>query len=84
MATTISITVGALSARRTFQNDSKARDTLLAYHENLNLDGDTNAEKLAAVLDHWIADARQKARQEHMEQARDAAATEADTLYGFE
>lgn len=84
MASTISISVGALPASRTFQNDQKVRDTLLAYHTNLRLGGTTNAEKLAAILDYWIADARQKARQGHMEQARDNAATEADTLYGFE
>lgn len=84
MASTISISVGALSASRNFQNDQKVRDTLLAYHTNLQLGGSTNAEKMAAVLDYWIQDVIEKARRGHTEQARDDAAGEAATLYGFE
>jgi hypothetical protein len=79
--------VGQLEATRTFQDDAKVRAALLKYYETLGLldeEDQTNAEKLAAVLDYWIDEIRARAKRRHMDEAREAARAEADALYDFE
>ncbi len=54
MATTISISTGALSASRTYQNDAAAQAILLRFAANIDATG-TNAQKLQAIVDWCVA-----------------------------
>ena len=86
MSTTISIATGALSASRTFANDTKAQATLLEFYQSQRLGpaNATAAQKLTAVVDHLIEHIVRKARLQYVEEARATAETGAETTYGFE
>lgn len=83
MATTISIQVAGVTASRTFANDSKAQATLLAFHTAFGLGGDTNQEKLLAIVDWFAGFVRDKAVLKHVENARATTESEANNTYGF-
>ena len=86
MSTTISISTGALSASRTFANDTKARATILAFYQAYNLGpmDATPTVKLQAVVDYLVSLLADKAQQLYVEQARASATAGAKTTYGFE
>jgi hypothetical protein len=87
MASSIFIQVGALTSSRTFvATDVKIRDTLLKFYEKYNLGpaGDTNQQKLDAVLDWFVNSVRNVAKEAHVDEGRAALETEADTLYPME
>lgn len=86
MSTKISIQIGALTAERTFANDTKASATLLAFYtaNNLGPADATNRQKLEAIVD-WVVDhVRAKAIVRHIEDGRATVEDEAKAAYGFE
>lgn len=86
MSTIISIQSGALTASRTFANDTKARTILLAFYAEYGLGpaSATNQEKLQAVLDWFVTHVALKAAHRQLEQTRDAARTQAEQDNTFE
>lgn len=83
MATTLSIATGPLTSQRTFNDDTKAQATLLAFYSAFRLgpESATPQEKLDAIL-NWIAIfIRNKAVLYHIEQSRTAATAAGDALY---
>ena len=86
MATKLTIQIGPLTVEKSFADDARASAILQAFYADHRLGPDdaTNRQKLEAILD-WFADYVQaKARQRHIEQARDAAIQEAETTYAWE
>lgn len=56
MATTITIKTGALTAQRSYSNDTKSQDTLRRAAQALGIDpAATNQAKLDALLDNIVA-----------------------------
>lgn len=84
--TTLQIQVGALTRSRTYANDTKAQAALLTFYLDHNLGpvGATNGQKLDAIIDWITGYIADKARQRHMQLARDASVSQATQDYGFE
>lgn len=85
MATTISITTGALSASRTFQDDTRARAALLKFYTAYNLGPDDASPqaKLDAVLEWIINSIQDAAMQRHIDEGRAALEQDAKSIYEF-
>jgi hypothetical protein len=79
----ITITIGGLSATRTYADNNKAQTALLLYHQAYGLGGTTNQQKLEAIIDKIAAMVREKAALEYEQNARNNAALEAASLFDF-
>lgn len=86
MATEFKISVGPLTASKTFANDTKARDTLLSFYTAYNLGPTdaTNQQKLQAILDWFVVYLRNQAVTKYETDKVQTARTEGEALYGFE
>lgn len=84
MATSLSLTAGALTRSVTAANDTKAADVLLKYAAALGVPARaTNAERADAVLAGLVAHMKQAARQQYVAEQRAALLTDADAAIQF-
>lgn len=79
MSTSISISTGALTRSRTYQDDAKAQTVLNLAADHLGATG-TPAQRLDAVLDDLVQYLIECARQQHRAAAGIAAAAEAGQI----
>ena len=86
MATIITIQSGALTAQKTFTNDTKARAAMLEFYHVYNLGAPdlTSQQKLNLILDWIITQFVNVGVQGHIETRRPEIETEARNIYAFE
>lgn len=84
MATSLSITAGALTRTVTAANDAKAQAVLLNYAEAIGVpDSATNAERADAILASLVAHMRATARGQYMAEQRASLLADADSEIQF-
>lgn len=81
MSTTIGISVGPVSASRTFADDAKAATILGEFYlsQQLGPANATNQQKLAAIVDWTIRQIQEHAKARAVRVAQENAQTAADT-----
>lgn len=85
MATNITISVGALSRQRTFQDDAKASAALLEFYKAYNIGSLalTNGEKLDLIIDWFVSQVVNVSVQSYVDTQRPTDLSEGEALYKF-